>query len=186
MRSIKCLDKYGFTYNNNEEVNDLYSFIKDYRKENGGMELSVFLKNVSSFYLNHMGVVHHYNVNDIKKKYVNMDIYNNNYGSIINENKFKIYLGKQYKYSIYEKYCKNKLRNYRPERLDTRSLSYNIEKYGEVKGKEMYERFCRDAGKTLRVSYWVDKGYTLSEAKIKLSERQSTFSKKKCIEKYGV
>lgn len=35
------------------------------------------------------------------------------------------------------------------------------------------------------IEYWIKKGYTKEEAKKKLSERQKTFSLKKCIQKYG-
>jgi len=35
------------------------------------------------------------------------------------------------------------------------------------------------------VEFWINKGYDLEQAKTKVSEQQSTFSKKKCIEKYG-
>lgn len=38
---------------------------------------------------------------------------------------------------------------------------------------------------TSRIEYWLSKGYNETDAKIKLSERQSTFSKEKCIKKYG-
>jgi len=38
---------------------------------------------------------------------------------------------------------------------------------------------------TSRIEYWIKKGYSNDEAKKLLSERQSTFSLKKCIEKYG-
>lgn len=41
-------------------------------------------------------------------------------------------------------------------------------------------------GSTSQYMYWVNrKGYTVEEAKQKVSERQKTFSKEKCIEKYG-
>lgn len=36
-----------------------------------------------------------------------------------------------------------------------------------------------------RIEYYLNKGMTVEEAKVALSERQSTFSKDKCIEKYG-
>jgi hypothetical protein len=36
-----------------------------------------------------------------------------------------------------------------------------------------------------RLDYWIDKGYDIETAKIKLKERQSTFSLKKCIFNYG-
>jgi hypothetical protein len=38
---------------------------------------------------------------------------------------------------------------------------------------------------TTRIEYWLSKGYSEDEAKIKLSNRQTTFSKQICIEKYG-
>jgi hypothetical protein len=38
---------------------------------------------------------------------------------------------------------------------------------------------------TAQLDYWLKKGYNKKEAKIKLSERQKTFTLEKCIEKYG-
>lgn len=38
---------------------------------------------------------------------------------------------------------------------------------------------------TSRIEYWLDKGYDITSAKKMLSKRQSTFSRKICIEKYG-
>jgi hypothetical protein len=38
---------------------------------------------------------------------------------------------------------------------------------------------------TSRIEYWISKGYSADEAKIKLTERQRTFSKEICIKKYG-
>lgn len=38
---------------------------------------------------------------------------------------------------------------------------------------------------TTTIGYYVKQGYTEEEAKVKLSERQSTFNLEKCIEKYG-
>jgi hypothetical protein len=36
-----------------------------------------------------------------------------------------------------------------------------------------------------QIGFWIKKGYSLEESKIKVSERQNTFSKEKCIIKYG-
>lgn len=36
-----------------------------------------------------------------------------------------------------------------------------------------------------QLSYWLAKGYSKSEAKLKLKDRQTTFSKEKLIQKYG-
>ena len=38
---------------------------------------------------------------------------------------------------------------------------------------------------TNQVEYWIKKGFSEDEAKIKVSERQRTFTLEKCIEKYG-
>lgn len=38
---------------------------------------------------------------------------------------------------------------------------------------------------TCNIEYWLSKGYSLEDAKIKLSNRQKTFSKDICIQKYG-
>ena len=38
---------------------------------------------------------------------------------------------------------------------------------------------------TNQVEYWIKKGFSEEEAKIKVSERQRTFTLEKCIEKYG-
>lgn len=45
--------------------------------------------------------------------------------------------------------------------------------------KELYESSPR------RIEYWIKRGFNEDEAKSKVSEIQTTFSKKKCIEKYG-
>jgi hypothetical protein len=59
---------------------------------------------------------------------------------------------------------------------------YNSNKLSESKKKnpDLYKDKT-----TSNVEYWIKKGYSTDEAKIKVSERQSTFSLKKCIEKYG-
>jgi vacuolar-type H+-ATPase subunit H len=52
-------------------------------------------------------------------------------------------------------------------------------------GKESEDRIRDAKGKNQRIEFFVNQGYSEEEAKIMLSERQSTFSLKKCIEKYG-
>jgi hypothetical protein len=70
------------------------------------------------------------------------------------------------------------------------SLRGCIARFGEKEGTKIWddrEIKRSEAGKkgSANLQYWVNKGYTLDEAKIKRSERQSTFSKEICIEKYG-
>lgn len=70
------------------------------------------------------------------------------------------------------------------------SLRGCIAKYGDVEGRKIWDsrkdKRSEDAKLgSANIQYWLNKGYNESEAKIKLSERQRTFSKEKCIEKYG-
>lgn len=45
----------------------------------------------------------------------------------------------------------------------------------------------KDDRTTTQLKYWINKkGYTEEEAKLKIKNRQTTFSKDKCIEKYGM
>jgi len=42
-----------------------------------------------------------------------------------------------------------------------------------------------NATHSTKLQWWIDRGFTEEEAKVKLSKRQTTFSKEKCIEKHG-
>jgi len=70
------------------------------------------------------------------------------------------------------------------------SLRGCIARFGEEEGTKIWndrERIRSEAGKkgSAGLDYWLNKGYSLEEAKVKRSERQQTFSKEKCVEKYG-
>jgi len=56
-----------------------------------------------------------------------------------------------------------------------------IKKWGLEKTNEWYKRI----GYSTRIEYWTDQGYSDEEARKLLKKRQTTFSKKICIEKYG-
>jgi hypothetical protein len=65
-----------------------------------------------------------------------------------------------------------------------------IARYGEIEGKRIWsgrEIKRSENGKkgSANLQYWLNKGYSEDEAKIKRSERQSTFSKEICVKKYG-
>jgi len=65
-----------------------------------------------------------------------------------------------------------------------------IARYGKIEGKRIWndrEIKRTENGKkgSTNLQYWINKGYSLEEAKIKRSEKQTTFSKKICIEKHG-
>lgn len=70
------------------------------------------------------------------------------------------------------------------------SLRGYIERYGELLGSEKWvekQKKLKEWGSTgsCNLIYYINKGFSEEEAKIELSKRQSTFSKEKCIEKYG-
>jgi hypothetical protein len=66
------------------------------------------------------------------------------------------------------------------------AIYYYGEELGVIKYAKTMERNIANGKKSPRVtSYWVSKGYSEEEAKIKVSETQSTFSLKKCIKKHG-
>jgi len=66
----------------------------------------------------------------------------------------------------------------------TNSIEYYIETYGKEEGTKRYEKW-KSATKTLRIEYWIEKGYSEKEAKEKLAERQATNRLDKFIEREG-
>ena len=68
----------------------------------------------------------------------------------------------------------------------TRNLNKD-KNHNSVAGKIAWVKVLRQHPEKIstRIEYWLAKGYTEEEAKLKLKERQTTFSLEKCIEKYG-
>jgi hypothetical protein len=65
--------------------------------------------------------------------------------------------------------------------------SYII-KYGEEEGVKLFRKKKVKQGKIhspRSVEYWVNKGFTVEESKVKVSECQNKFSLVKCVEKEG-
>lgn len=63
-----------------------------------------------------------------------------------------------------------------------------IIKYGEKEGVKLFHEKKIKEGKLhspRSVEYWINKGFSVDESKIKVSEFQNTFSLVKCVEKYG-
>lgn len=67
------------------------------------------------------------------------------------------------------------------------TLEYYLEKYGQEEGTKKWNeyKYKLKVNNDVSIEYYVTRGYTLEEAKILQSERQKTFSKTKCIERYG-
>lgn len=91
----------------------------------------------------------------------------------------------------YKKYCYNKTKKIREHNDNGFAFKCTnesfIEKYGLEEGTKRYENYinAQIISSKRRLEYWLNKGYNLDEAKIKLKDHQSTFSKDKCIKKYG-
>ena len=71
----------------------------------------------------------------------------------------------------------NEIINFISEKQQNNSLALSDKK---LKNPEKYYNKCPK-----RVEYWMDKGFSVDESKLKVSESQKTFSKNICIEKYG-
>lgn len=67
------------------------------------------------------------------------------------------------------------------------TLNGFIKTYGEIEGKIKYENYRKNNRKNNPrcIEYWMNKGISFNDAKKKVSNQQSTFSKQKCIEKFG-
>lgn len=75
------------------------------------------------------------------------------------------------------------------ERRSRSPFSTEFIKYDNVEERNDFVKMVND-NKTpesynTKIEYWLSKGYNYEEAKIKLSERQITFSLEKCIERHG-
>lgn len=62
------------------------------------------------------------------------------------------------------------------------SKAYHIKKYGDLSEYRKTENWLPSKSTTLE--YWLKQGLSIEEAQKSLKERQSTFSKQKCIERY--
>jgi len=107
-----------------------------------------------------------------------------NYQSKITRARFDTVLDFDQANIVYNKYCLNKTRNYRPKNCDCGSLKFYIERYGEVEGPIKYH----DKNKklvTTSLSYFMNKGLNEEAARDALRKRQQTFSLETCIIKFG-
>jgi hypothetical protein len=62
-------------------------------------------------------------------------------------------------------------------------------KYGENEGKKKFNEKKTKEGKfnsQRSIDYWISRGYNEADAKLKIKEKQTTFTLDKCIDKYGV
>ena len=104
--------------------------------------------------------------------------------SIIDFSIFEIYAeDEQSAIRVFDEYVKNKTRNTpfkSQENNQFGSKEYYVKKHGNLDG------FRKNwAPNTNNTNYWINLGFSEEEARNKVKERQTTFSLKKCIERYG-
>ena len=85
----------------------------------------------------------------------------------------------------YKKYCSAKTKKMIEMPTFTNTLEEYNEKYGEEEGRKRYEKRRKDCGKSVRLEYWLERGYTEEEAKQKLKERQATGKLENFMKRYG-
>jgi len=102
--------------------------------------------------------------------------------------------GKHMKNDYYKKLFSAKLKNNNPNRKDItteqerKSRSpFCLEFYSGENPQKQHNEFLKSFNiiQNTKLEYYLNKGYNLSESEKLLNERQSTFSLKKCIDKYG-
>lgn len=129
----------------------------------------------------------------LQKRHINL-INNNKNTSIIDISKYLIFFNKKDAENLYNKMCKLKTSkmikdNYNNKLNHLNSLEGFIYRHGNDIGKIKYEEYKkkRKSIANTNINYWISKNNgNIEQAKIEYYNRQSTFSLKKCIEKYGI
>ena len=172
----------------------------------------VYLKDYSLFNLNHGKIKilanfinleieddYYERINKIVKNGANKSTlenmklrYGNELGSLLKELKNKKCTITRSNFSSdkeYKEYCDRKTKAMKqhmvdnPEDLRTMVLEKFIKKHGETEGTKRYNKAISMSIR--RKEYWIEKGFSEEDAKKKVSNIQTTFSKEKCIEKHG-
>lgn len=153
------------------------------------LEKLYLLKNKNNFYsklnnLLHKRITHNIPLDfyDIKQSLFNMAIDNSKKQSA--ERYKNIY---SYKWlHVFKKYNKSKTNKFKPIDCDNSSVAHYIKKYQDIYvAIAKYNERSKKLSYILSIQYYIDQGMSLEDAKLALKERQSTFSLKKCIKKYG-
>lgn len=104
--------------------------------------------------------------------------------------KFKAVFSNDFKFEYYKNYCKIKTSKFDP--LTSSKLSHDackkesfILKYGDEIGESKFLDHRKSKGKSLRLEYWLNKGFSENEAKEKLKARQAVGSKENFIKRHG-
>ena len=124
-------------------------------------------KDIPDFYEQFKKLINFYNENPKLKSSNNLEICKLKYGESLGIKKYE------------EIQNKNPFKNHngRLSPFHKGSVNYN---------KEALNKAIQNRSYNSRLDFWINKGYSINEAKEALSERQRTFTKEKCIEKYGI
>lgn len=102
----------------------------------------------------------------------------------VNRNRFLSIIPEEKVDEIYNAYCEGKMRKWTTSGIPIASLDFKVKKFGEEEGKKRYQTACKKMD-SVSSNFFMSKGYSEEEANRLSKERQSTFTKEKCIAKYG-
>lgn len=102
----------------------------------------------------------------------------------INRGRFLSVLAEEKVDDAYAEYCKHKMRKWTTAGIAVASLDFKINKFGEEEGKKKYKAACKKMD-TVSTKFFLSKGYSEKDAAILSKQRQTTFTKQKCIAKFG-
>ena len=150
------------------------------------------MKNIAG---KHIQVKHNISCDEYKKMYPGAPTQSNEYKKATSKNSGQHMKQEKYKKMFSEKYKGEKnpahsSKTTMEERKSRSPFSKDFVGYKDVLDKESrVKEFAKNALKDRvsnnQVQYWIDRGYSEDESKVKVSERQKTFTLDKCIEKYG-
>lgn len=128
---------------------------------------------------------------DYKKLYPGEPLYSQSDAKNTSKNSGKHMKEEKYKKMFSEKIKGENNPNHKSkttteQRQKASPFSKKFIKYdNDVERDEFIKNVCNKKTYTTRLDYWINKGYSEEDAKLKLNERQSTFTLEKCIKKYG-
>jgi negative regulator of genetic competence, sporulation and motility len=152
----------------------------------------LIMKNIAG---KHIQVKHGISCDEYKKMFPNAPVQSKNYTKATTKNSGQHMKEKKYKDMFAEKIKGEKNPNHKSntteeERKSRSPFNETFVGYKDIKDvKNIVKNFKKEAIKdrlsTAQKEYWIKKGFNLEEAKLKVSERQKTFTLDICIEKYG-
>ncbi len=152
----------------------------------------LIMKNIAG---KHIQTKHNITCDEYKKMFPGAPTQSKDYIKATTKNSGKHMKEQKYKDMFSEKIKGDKNPNHKSktteeERKERSPFNEKFIGYKDIKDvKNIVKNFKKEAIKdrlsTAQKEYWIKKGFNLEEAKLKVSERQKTFTLDICIEKYG-